>query len=246
MSGPVIQPVSRQCPLAGMLRVAPKANGAGIAASPTLACGCPGRVWAIAFPGVVGGVTAVMHVRAPRVPSHRGCQHRDAHRIGSCWFRTRPVSRRGLPLPAASSSGGPKGPAFLARLIRRRPVPSGGWFGSEDPLLPPGGSVTALQPVVPVLPFHDAEASLPFHPSRPPLGDLTAPRHSLHLRFARFVPGNAPGVFSDAAAGIVAVSISFSFPFPFQQFPAETSSSVSSSRQGNAATQKRVAQAESS
>jgi len=150
-----------------------------------------------------------------------------------------------FPLPAASSSGGPKGPAFLARLIRRRPVPSGGRFGSEDPLLPPGGSVTVLQRVVPVLPFRDAEASLPFRPFRPPLGDLTAPRHSLHLRFARFVPGNAPSVFSDAAAGIVAVSISFSFPFPFQRFPVETSSSVSSSRQGDAATQNRVAQAES-
>jgi hypothetical protein len=34
----------------------------------------------------------------------------------------------GLRLPAASSSGGPWGPAFLARFITGV-VPSGGWFG---------------------------------------------------------------------------------------------------------------------
>lgn len=34
----------------------------------------------------------------------------------------------------------------------------------------------------------------------------TAARHSLHLRFARLVPKNLRGAFSDAAAGIAAVS----------------------------------------
>lgn len=97
MSVSVIGRPPGQCQRARIPQFASNANGAGIAASPTLACGCPGRVWAIAFPGVVGGATAVMHVRAPRVPSHRGCQHRDAHRIGSGWFRSCPVSRLGLP-----------------------------------------------------------------------------------------------------------------------------------------------------
>ncbi len=46
---------------------------------------------------------------------------------------------------------------------------------------------------------------------------LTA-RHSLHLRFARHVPKNARGVFSDAAAGIAASSISLVFPFCFSSF----------------------------
>lgn len=43
--------------------------------------------------------------------------------------------------------------------------------------------------------------------------DRQAARHSLHLRFARPVPRNAQGVFSDAAAGITASSIGLVFPF---------------------------------
>lgn len=39
-----------------------------------------------------------------------------------------------------------KEPAFIARPPRRRPVPSGGWSGSCDRFLPPGGSVTASPP----------------------------------------------------------------------------------------------------
>jgi hypothetical protein len=37
-------------------------------------------------------------------------------------------------------------PAFIAWHRCRRPVPSGGWFRSEDLSLPPGGSVTATPP----------------------------------------------------------------------------------------------------
>ena len=39
----------------------------------------------------------------------------------------------------------------------------------------------------------------------------TAARHSLHLRFAKVVPKNARGVFSDAAAGIAAASFRLNF-----------------------------------
>lgn len=44
----------------------------------------------------------------------------------------------------------------------------------------------------------------------------TAARHSLHLRFARFVPKNSRGAFSDAAAGIAAASFRSNFSNSFR------------------------------
>lgn len=145
----------------------------------------------------------------------------------SCYLYFRWSLRTGFPRPAHSPASGP-----VRRSVR---VPSASRF---DLLLPPGGSETAHQLAVPDFPFRLAAAWLLFRPSLPPLDDLPAPRHSLHLRFARSTPKSSPSVFSDAAAGIVAGSIGFSFPFWFQRFPVQTSSAVSSSRQLNAATQK--------
>ena len=70
-----------------------------------------------------------------------------------------------------------------------------------------------------VLPFHFAEAKLPCSSSWPFEIDLPAARQSPHLRFARFVPRNARGVFSDVAAGIAAASFGLNFLDPFQGFP---------------------------
>lgn len=135
-----------------------------------------------------------------------------------------------LAWPAALTSGGPRGPAFLARFqspafgpVRRsvrvrRPSPST-WRFRDRP------SACCSGPL-----FRSAEAPLSSCPSNLPPCGLTASRHSLHLRFARCPPKSFPYVFSDAAAGIVAVSISFSFPYQFQRFPVQTSSAVSSSR----------------
>ena len=84
------------------------------------------------------------------------------------------LSSLALPSPCGSGcgllglSGGSLEPAFITRPPCRCPVPSGGWFRPCDPLLPPGGSVTALMLCRSVRRFHFAEAPLLLLSSRPP------------------------------------------------------------------------------
>ena len=84
------------------------------------------------------------------------------------------LSSLALPSPCGSGcgllglSGGSSEPAFITRPPCRCPVPSGGWFRPCDPLLPPGGSVTALMLCRSVRRFHFAEAPLLLLSSRPP------------------------------------------------------------------------------
>ena len=158
------------------------------------------------YPGfAVGRVAAVMRCRTPRAHRTEGVLHRDARRIGPVQFR--PIGEPIRPFPFV-----------LSRTIRWLdesrlsspqplvPVPSDGGFD-------PGGAF-AFRLAVPRLPLDLAVRafvplrrsaaflpSFPGAPRRPP-----AARHSLHLRFARPIPGNLRGVFSDTAAGIAAVS----------------------------------------
>jgi hypothetical protein len=88
-------------------------------------------------------------------------------------------------------------------------------YESEQLGLQPG----ILSPAVPGLPFRRAEAWLSFRLFRPFKVGLLAARLSRHLRFAKPIPGNGLGVFSDAAAGIAARPIRYVFPFQTSGFP---------------------------
>ena len=101
---------------------------------------------------------------------------------------------------------------------------AGGWFTGLGPekanlavptvsLLPPDllPLRVACPPCLPVLssvlPKQAFRRSFRAAAIRP-----TTARHSLHLRFAKSIPKNFRGVFSDAAAGIAAVSFRLNFP----------------------------------
>ena len=147
--------------------------------------------------------------------------HRDARRIEPDWLGL-VQTRRLVNLPRSSCRsryGGSVEPTFIARHFCRRPVPSGGRFRFRKTFT----FHLAVPRSVFRLPFHSAfppsrsRASL--HPfgavQNRPSGCAPPP----HLRFARFVPKNARGVFSDVAAGIAAASFGLNFLDPFQRFP---------------------------
>ena len=133
----------------------------------------------------------------------------DAHRIG-------PIGRRVEPISDCVTSCGAPFRSGLATIsirkplhanLRRRLVPSGGRFGSEELLLPPGGSkgVSLLHhwTTYPCgLPFHwlpsgvfvppfaglATRSGLSLHTFRPTWSLPIAARLSRHLRFARLTP----------------------------------------------------------
>lgn len=192
-------------------------NGADVAASPTLVVECSGRVWAIALPGVADSVTAVMHVRAPRVPSHRGCQHRDARRIGSglpvalrlrrtCCLFIRWSVRTGFLRPVHSPASGPV----------RRSVGVRGTFPFH--LAVPFDHPVACRswPL-----FRRAEARLSFRHFRPPPGDLPASRHSLHLRFVWVIRRLSQTCFPTLLRASLPYQSASVFPIVSNGFPSE-------------------------
>ena len=105
------------------------------------------------------------------------------------------LSSLALPSPCGSGcgllglSGGSSEPAFITRPPCRCPVPSGGRFRPCGLLLPPGGSVTALDALSfrRLVPLRRSSASPAFFPTAVK-SDLLTLRLSLHLRFARFRP----------------------------------------------------------
>ena len=195
----------------------PNENGADVSASPTLVGACSGRVWAIAFPGVFGSATAVMHVRAPRVPSHRGCQHRDARRIGSglpvacrlrrtCFLFIRWSVRTGFLRPVHSPASGP---------VRR--------LGGVRGTFPFHLAVPFDRPVAcrswPL--FRRAETLLSSCHFRPPPSDLPASRHSLHLRFAWVIRRLSQTCFPTLLRASLLYQSASVFPFGSNGFPSK-------------------------
>ena len=178
-----------------------------------------------------------MPIELPRVHGHRGASHRDARRIGPDLLGREPLHDhcscqpvRSAPVLRLRQTG-----TFRPAHSRRRLVPSGGRFGSEELLLPPGGSkgvsLLHLRTTYPCgLPFRRlpsgvfvppilslaAISGLCFHTFRPTWSLPIAARLSRHLRFARLTPKGLPRAFSDAAAGIAATPIRLNFPVHFQ------------------------------
>ena len=150
-----------------------------------------------------------MLIELPRVHGHRGASHRDALRIGPDLLGREPLRNHCTcqsVWPASVLRLRQTG-TFRPAHSRRRLVPSGGRFGSEKPLLPPGGSkgVSLLHHRITypcglpflwlpsgifVLPFPDlaAKIGLCFHTFRPTWSLPMTARLSLHLRFARLTP----------------------------------------------------------
>jgi hypothetical protein len=118
-----------------------------------------------------------------------------------------------------SRYGGSVEPTFIARHFCRRPVPSGGRFRFRKTFtfhLAVPRSVFRLPFRSAVLPCRSRASLHSFRAvQNRPSGCAPPP----HLRFARFVPRNARGVFSDVAAGIAAASFGLDFLVPFQGFP---------------------------
>ena len=194
----------------------PQANGVGIAANPTLACIGSGRVWAIAFPGVVlDNIAAVMRFRAPR------------------YHRTEGAS---IVMLVASGLIGLGREACSDHVVTHNPVaPKDRRSTPGDPT--PARSRQAVGSSPKTFSFHlavprlasalsrfpDLVSGPKSFPStvrlRPLETGLPIARLSLHLRFAKLVPGNLRGVFSDRAADIAFGSSGYVFPFGFRGFP---------------------------
>lgn len=163
----------------------------------------------------------MMHSDHPAYHRTRGCQHRDARRIGP--------DQPWLGSPCRSSS------SLTIRLAResQRSTPGGPTPARSRQAVGPGALGKPILPFPSTWRFHGwlphfrlRYASTPGrNPSslrrfwRLPETGLPAARLSLHLRFARLVPGNLLGVFSDRAAGIAAGSFGYVFPFGFKGFP---------------------------
>ena len=132
-------------------------------------------------------------------------------------------------------SGGSLEPAFITRSLCRCPVPSGGWFGSCDPLLPPGGSVTAFDALSfrLLVPLRRSNASPASFPTAVKSDRLTA-----NLCCICGSPDSDRSHPEACFPTLLRASLpdrSLRFPFQFQQFPASALSAVSPSRPVQAA-----------
>lgn len=123
----------------------PNANGAGIAASPTLACIRVRPIWANRLlPGVVqDNLTAMMRFERLECLRTASARHRDARRIGPDRYWPKPgpiVSSLTIRWPVKAGVHRPN--ILLASGPREdRPVPSGGGSSPKAFSVPPGGSV---------------------------------------------------------------------------------------------------------
>jgi hypothetical protein len=108
------------------------------------------------------------------------------------------------------------------------PGPSGGWSGSEEPSLPPGGSNQIAASRAVCFPCGlQSHSAVRNHDSpcrnKASLAPSVPRRFGQRLRATRGICGspslfamNLRGVFSDAAAGIAAVTIGLNYPFSFR------------------------------
>jgi len=156
---------------------------------------------------------------------HRGCQHRDAHRIGP--FRFRPIGKPIWPFPSVAPHARrfPRKPALIARHTVPASGPVRRRFRPESLSLPPGGSDAVLPP-----PFRAFRSTWP----KPgfPFARSDCRKATFRQRATHCICGSPDSVRGHPEA-CFPILLRASLPdrsvmlsLSFQGFPSETSSSL--------------------